>query len=121
MDIKLGSAKNSHIAVADLDVPALLARDFCKIYGLDPSAESVLAQVVENNMISNDIPIGSLSGDNNITPRGGGGLMSDMSRRSFADSTTYSGHNLDYDDDDYGFFEHPSPQENSMPLYDHPF
>ena len=123
VEIKLGAAKKSHIAVADFDDPVLLARDFCKIYGLDPGAEQVLAQVVESNMRSNGIPMGSGdAGDvhsrhNQHTDEGG-------HRQSFADSkTTFSSNNYDLmDDEDYNFYDNASsPQENSAPLYDHAF
>lgn len=60
VEIKLGASKKSHIAVANFDVPLLLAKDFCKIYGLDPGAEQELSQVVESNMLANNIPIGAM-------------------------------------------------------------
>ena len=100
--------------MADYDIPIILARDFCKIYGLDPSAEQVLAQVVESNMLANDIPIGCLTGD-----------RMQHKRRSIAESrnmSTASTNNPDFEDDfDYQFYEQSSPQESSMPIYDHPF
>lgn len=115
----MGAAKKSHIAVADFDIPILLARDFCKIYGLDPGAEHELSQVVESNMVANGIPIGSLLGDNQRLPDD---MRNKGNRRSFADSTTFSSNNLeDLDDEDFTFYENSNPQENSVPLYDHPF
>ena len=115
MEIRLGAAKKSHIAVADFDIPILLARDFCKIYGLDPGAEHELSQVVESNMVANGIPIGSLLGDNQRLPDD---MRNKGNRRSFADSTTFSSNNLeDLDDEDFTFYENSNPQENSVPLY----
>lgn len=42
-------------------------------------------------------------------------------RRSFADSATFSSNNLDEEDEEYTFYEHSVPQEQSVPMYDHPF
>lgn len=58
MEIKLGAVKGSYIPVADFDVPSELAKSFCKIYSLDANAERVLTDVVMNNMIAGNIPIG---------------------------------------------------------------
>jgi hypothetical protein len=124
----LGATKKSHIAVADYDVPVLLARDFCKIYGLDSGAEQVLAQVVEDNMTTNAIPIGSEREVGDDRNNGGADDAAStnrrsVNRRSFADSTTFSSNNLDLlDDEDYSFYDNnSSPQGSSMPMYDHAF
>lgn len=62
VDVKLGGGiKDSHIAVADNDVPELLAKNFCKIFSLDESIEQLLTEIVLNNMLANNIPIGTKS------------------------------------------------------------
>ncbi len=62
VDVKLGGGiKDSHIAVADNDVPELLAKSFCKIFSLDESIEQMLTEIVLNNMLANNIPIGTKS------------------------------------------------------------
>jgi len=118
VEIKLGAAKKSHIAIADFDIPLLLAKDFCKIYGLDSGAEQELSRVVESNMLANDIPIGAMLGGNQGLADDG---ASKGNRRSFADSATFSSNNLDEDDEEYTFYDGSVPQEQSVPLYDHPF
>lgn len=60
VEIKLGGGvKASHIAVADNDIPSELAKSFCRIYALDSNAESILTEVVSNQMIQSGIPIGT--------------------------------------------------------------
>lgn len=54
--------KASHIAVADNDIPSELAKSFCRIYSLDSNAESILTEVVSNQMIQSGIPIGTSPG-----------------------------------------------------------
>lgn len=59
--VKLGKGhKDAQIGVAEGDNPAMLARDFCRIYALDASAREILTQVIANNMIENNISMSTV-------------------------------------------------------------
>ena len=63
MDVKFGKGvKDGHIAIADGDVPAVLAANFCRVYSLDANTERNLTALVLQNMRSQNIQIGRLAG-----------------------------------------------------------
>jgi hypothetical protein len=78
VEIKLGGGvKPSHIAVADNDDPAKLAKVFCKIYSLDTVAEKILTDVVLQNMVAGGIPIGGALGKTALVGDGDGNSVGD--------------------------------------------
>jgi hypothetical protein len=67
VEIKLGGGlKDSHIAIADYDVPEMLAKSFCKIYSLNSNIEEMLTEIVKSNMTANNIPMGTSDMDSSI-------------------------------------------------------
>lgn len=59
MDVKLGPMRIGHLKIRDGDNPALLAGSFCRVFGLDDIACSVLANAARKSMLSHGVPIGN--------------------------------------------------------------
>jgi hypothetical protein len=57
IDVKLSATRTAKIPISDWDTPSVLAVKFAKIYSLDANMRNILAAVIAQSMVKNNIPM----------------------------------------------------------------